>query len=66
MWPIQPYENALAGEFCLLGIPYLQQKKFRSLFKTKKDGEYIPDLNVFDKIIIDTKVIERKPDLEIR
>ena len=50
----------------MLGIPYLQQKKFSSLFKTEKDGEYTPDLIVFDKIIIDRKVIERITDQEIR
>ena len=34
-------------------------------FKTEKVGEYIPDLIVFDKIISDTKVIERITDPEI-
>ncbi len=54
----KPYANSLVVEFRLRGVPCrLQQKKFRIFFKTEKVGEYVPDLIVLDKIIIDTKVI---------
>ena len=35
------------------------------IYKSVKVGEYIPDLIVFDKIVVDTKVIERITDMEI-
>ena len=52
----KPYENALVVEFGLQQIPYQQQARFPVIYKTVKVGEYIPDLIVFDKIVIDTKV----------
>ncbi len=61
----KPYENALVVEFRLRGIPSWQQKQFDILYKTEKVGEYVPDLIVFEKIVIDTKVIERITDREI-
>jgi len=54
----KPYENALVVEFGLNNIPFQQQARFPVIYKTVKVGEYIPDLIVFDKIIVDTKVIE--------
>lgn len=60
----KPYENSLVIEFRLRGIPYLQQKQFDILYKSEKVGDYIPDLIVYDKIIVDTKVIERITDRE--
>jgi len=54
----KPYENSLAVEFRLRSVPCrLQQKKFSIFFKTEKVSEYVPDLIVLDKIIIDTKVM---------
>lgn len=61
----KPYENALVVEFGLKDIPYKQQPRFDVIYKGVKVGEYIPDLIVFDKIVVDTKVIERITDLEI-
>ncbi|MEM0967097.1 MAG: GxxExxY protein [Verrucomicrobiota bacterium] len=61
----KPYENALVIEFELRGIPLLQQKQFGIYYKGKQVGEYIPDLVVWDKIIVDTKVIEKITDREI-
>ena len=55
----KPYENALVVEFQLKGILYAQQPRFPVIYKSVNVGEYIPDLIVFDKIIIDTKVIEK-------
>ena len=61
----KPYENALVVEFGLRGIPYKQQPRFDVIYKSIKVGEYIPDLIVFDKIVLDTKVIEKITDHEI-
>ena len=61
----KPYENALVVEFGLKNISFKQQPRFDVVYKNVKVGEYIPDLIVFDKIVVDTKVIERITDLEI-
>jgi len=60
----KPYENALVVEFGLKGIPFKQQPRFDVIYKDIKVGEYIPDLIVFDKIVVDTKTIERITDIE--
>ena len=61
----KPYENALVIEFRLRGIDCLQQKPFEILYKNEKVGDYIPDLIVYGKIVVDTKVIEKITDREI-
>ena len=43
---------------------FSQQPKFQVLYKTVKVGEYIPDLIVFDKIVVDTKTIDWISDHE--
>ncbi len=53
------YENALVVEFELRGIPYSQQKEYDVLYKTVAVGKYVPDLIVYDKIVVDTKTIDR-------
>ena len=60
----KPYENALVVEFKLRHIAYSQQPRFNVSYKSVKIGEYIPDLIVYDKIIVDTKTIERITDHE--
>jgi len=55
----KPYENALVVEFQQQGIPFAQQPRFPVTYKSVNVGEYIPDLIVFDKIIVDTKAIEK-------
>jgi len=55
----RPYENALVVEFQQQGIPYAQQPRFPVIYKSVNVGEYIPDLIVFDKIIVDTKAIDK-------
>jgi len=60
----KPYENALCVEFGLRNIRFAQQPRFDVVYKTVKVGEYIPDLIVFDKIVVDTKTIERIGDHE--
>ena len=61
----KPYENALVVEFRLREIPFDQQKTFNILYKTEKVGDYVPDLIVFDAIVVDTKVIEAITDREV-
>ena len=55
----KPYENALVVEFQQQGIPFIQQPRFPVIYKSVNVGEYIPDLIVFDKIVVDTKTIEK-------
>ena len=58
------YENALAVEFGLREIPFNQQKQMDVFYKTVKVGNYVPDLIVFEKIIVETKTIDRITALE--
>ncbi len=60
----KPYENALVIEFGLRNIPFQQQPRFDVIYKTVKVGEYIPDLIVFDRIVVDTKTIDRITNTE--
>ena len=55
----KPYENALVVEFELQQISFQQQPRFDVLYKGVKVGHYIPDLIVFEQIVVDTKTIER-------
>ncbi len=61
----KPYENGLVVEFMHRNIPYVQQPRYPMLYRGVKISEFIPDLVAFEKIIVDTKVIERITDLEI-
>ena len=58
------YENALVIEFHLRGISFCQQRQFEVLYKMERVGLFIPDLIAFDKVIVDTKVIDRITDYE--
>lgn len=60
----KPYENALCVEFEARKIPYQQQPRFDIIYKSVKVGEYIPDLIVFDCVIVDTKTIEQITNTE--
>ena len=59
----KPYENALVGEFGLNRIPFKQQPRFNVIYKSVQVGEYFPDLIVFDRIVVETKTIDRITDL---
>ena len=61
----KPYENALVVEFGLQRIAFQQQPRFPVLYKGISVGEYIPDLIVYDQIVVDTKVIDRITEHEI-
>jgi GxxExxY protein len=58
------YENSLAVLFKLNGIAFDQQRRFSVLFQGVEVGEFIPDLIVFDSVIVDAKVIDRITDHE--
>ncbi|NOY00714.1 MAG: GxxExxY protein [Verrucomicrobia bacterium] len=60
----KPYENALVVEFGLNKISFEQQSRFSIVYKGVKVGEYIPDLIVFDKVVVDTKTIDRITNVE--
>ena len=58
------YENALVVEFKLQGIGYSQQRQFEVLYKNVRVGLYVPDLLVYDQVIVDPKVIDCISDAE--
>jgi GxxExxY protein len=60
----KPYENALVVEFGIRGIPLLQQQRFEVIYKAVKVSEYVPDLIVHGKVVVDVKVIDRITDHE--
>jgi GxxExxY protein len=60
----KPYENALVVEFGLRQIPFKQQPVFDVLYKGLRVGTFVPDLIVFDCIVVDSKVIDRITDHE--
>ena len=55
----KPYENALAVEFGLRGIPCRRQPKYNVFYKNIQVGEYIPGLIVFDEIVVEVKTIKK-------
>ena len=55
----KPYENALVIALEDEGIFVSQQQAYPILFRDKKVGEFIPDIIVEDRVIVDTKVIDR-------
>ena len=61
----KPYEKALVVEFAARGIPFQQQPRFPLFYKGVQISEFVPDLIAFDKVIIDTKVIQRITEQEI-
>ena len=56
------YENCLCVEFRLRGIPFTQQERHQVLHKGELVGEYVPDLVVQQKLIVDTKTIDHITD----
>ncbi len=61
----KPYENSLAVEFRHRGIPFEQQRSFPVFWRKVQIGQFIPDLITYEKIVIDTKTIERITGLPI-
>jgi GxxExxY protein len=60
----KPYENALVVEFGLRQIPFRQHPAFDVLYKGQRVGAFVPDLIVFNSIVVDAKVIDRITDHE--
>ncbi len=60
----KPYENALVVEFARRGIQIDQQRNYDILYKGHKIGLYVPDLIVFNSVIVDAKVIDHITDFE--
>ncbi|MHC4835687.1 MAG: GxxExxY protein [Planctomycetota bacterium] len=61
----KPYENALAVELKLRNILVKQQVRHKVIYKGVQVGEYVPDLITHEKLIVDTKVIERITNHEL-
>jgi len=61
----KPYEQALTVEFLFQEIPFTQQTAYPIHYRNVKVGEYIPDLVVFEKVIVETKTIDRITDHEV-
>ncbi len=59
------YERGLVREFQLGSIPYDQQKVFPLIYKDSVIDTLIPDLIVYDQIIVDTKTIKHISDREL-
>jgi GxxExxY protein len=53
------YENALVVEFGLRDISFTQQPEYNVSYKSINVGKYVPDLITYDKIVVDTKTIEK-------
>jgi len=60
----KPYENALAVELSRQRVGFRQQPRFEVEYKGTKVGEYVPDLVVFDRMIVDAKVVEHLSEQE--
>ena len=61
----KPYENALVVECRLRGIPCDQQPRFPVDYKGCRVGEFVPDLILYGKIVVDAKTIDRITDNEL-
>ncbi|MEN8127926.1 MAG: GxxExxY protein [Planctomycetota bacterium] len=55
----KPYENALVIELGLKSVPVQQQSRYKLMYKGVQVGEYVPDLVTHEKLVVDTKVIDR-------
>jgi GxxExxY protein len=58
------YENAPCVGFRHNGIAYEQQRRFDVHYLGERIGEFIPDLVVNGKIVVDAKVVDRLTDHE--
>ncbi len=59
------YENAMAVEFGLRTIPFVQQPDYPVIFKSVNVGMYVPDLICFNSVVADTKTIDQITSHEI-
>ena len=59
------YEKALVVEFKRKNIHFTQQKIYRVIYKNVHIDDYIPDLLVYDELIVEVKVVENICDEHI-
>ncbi len=52
------YENALALELRALGVPFEQQRALHVRYRSEIVGEYIPDLLVAERVIVEIKALD--------
>jgi GxxExxY protein len=60
----KPYENALIVEPKLRNRAHDQQRRFEVLYKGTWIADYVPDLLVENRVVVDAKVIDRITDHE--
>ena len=60
----RPYENALVVEFRRRDIAWEQQRRFSILYKGEEVGEFVPDLIVAGRVVVDAKCIDQITDHE--
>jgi GxxExxY protein len=53
------YENAMCIELDELGIPYVRQKHLNVVYKERLIGEFVADIVVDDKIILELKAVSK-------
>ena len=53
------YENALCIELEELSVPFERQRRFSVVYKGRNIGDYIPDVVVDDKVILELKGIPK-------
>ena len=58
------YERALCVELAHMGLRFSQQAAFPVVYRGEVIDEYIPDLLVDDRVIVDVKTIEKITDIE--
>ncbi len=58
------YENGLVVAFRLNNIPCDQQHIFPVLLRGEPVGQFVPDLLVFNTVVVDPKVVDRITDHE--
>ena len=51
-------------EFGIRSIPFNQQAQFDVLYKGHRVAQFVPDIIAFDRVVVDTKVIDRITDVE--
>lgn len=59
------YENAMCVEFRANGIHFDQQPRYPVHYKQVEVGLFIPDLVVFDSVVVDAKTIDAISDREV-
>ena len=59
------YERALCVEFRLLGLPFHQQHGYPVVYRGEHIDDYIPDLEIDKRLIVEVKTVEKINDEHI-